>query len=102
MSKQKSTEEGPNNIHLRSEEFREILGRPPRWMIRWGITVIFFIVATLITGSWFYKYPDTVPSQIVVTTENPPAPIVAKASGKIGHLLVLDKQTVERGEALAV
>jgi HlyD family secretion protein len=56
----------------------------------------------LILGSWFFRYPDVVPSKIVVTTENPPAPIVAKATGKIDHLLVGDKQNVERGQALAV
>jgi HlyD family secretion protein len=56
----------------------------------------------LILGSWLFKYPDVVHSQIVVTTENPPAPIVARSSGKIDHLLVNDKQKVQKGQALAV
>src|SRR6056297_437802 len=91
-----------NNINLRSEEVKEILGRPPRWMIRWGITVIFVIIAVLIIGSWFFKYPDVVPSMITVTTENPPSPIISRASGKIEHLFVKDKQKVEKGQPLAV
>jgi hypothetical protein len=37
----------PENIELRSEEVQEILGRPPQWIIRWGITIIFIIVAGL-------------------------------------------------------
>ncbi|MFP3860387.1 MAG: HlyD family secretion protein [Bacteroidales bacterium] len=100
-NKNKETNEA-QNINLRSEEVKEILGRPPRWMIRWGITVIFIIIAGLIIGSWFFKYPDVVPSTITVTTENPPSPIISRASGKIEHLFVKDKQKVEKGQPLAV
>ncbi len=102
MPQQRSKEDEIKSMNLRSEEFKEILGRPPRWTIRWGISLIFGVIALLILGSWFFRYPDVVPSKIVVTTENPPAPIVAKATGKIEHLLVSDKQNVERGQALAV
>jgi HlyD family secretion protein len=101
MPKNKETNEA-NNIQLRSEEVKEILGRPPRWMIRWGITVIFIIVAALIIGSWFFKYPDVVPSKITVTTENPPSPIIARVGGKIEHLFVENKEKVKKGEPLAV
>ena len=101
MQRNKETNEA-NNIQLRSEEVKEILGRPPRWMIRWGITVIFIIVAALIIGSWFFKYPDVVPSQIIVTTENPPSPIVARVGGKIEHLFVENKENVKKDEPLAV
>jgi len=102
MPQQKSKEDEIKNMNLRSEEFKEILGRPPRWTIRWGIALIFIIIVLLITGSWFFRYPDVVPSEIVVTTEHPPAPIVARATGKIDHLMVNDKQQVEKGQALAV
>jgi len=101
MSKEVNKNEA-QNINLRSEEVKEILGRPPRWMIRWGITVIFTIVAALIIGSWFFKYPDVVPSQIIVTTENPPSPIVAQVGGKIEHLFVENKEKVKKDEPLAV
>lgn len=102
MSTQKPSEKEADNIHLRSEAFKDILGRPPRWMVRWGITVIFVLIAMLIAGSWFFKYPDVVPSKIVVTTQNPPAPIVVRSSGKIDHMLVQDKQQVDKGQALAI
>lgn len=62
----------------------------------------FIVIVLLITGSWFFKYPDVIPSEIVVTTENPPAVIVARSTGKINHLVVSDKQRVEQGQMLAV
>ena len=92
----------PDNIELRSESVQEILGRPPRWIIRWGITIIFIIVAGLIVGSYFFKYPDVLTATITVTTENLPAGITAKTSGRIDTLLVSEKQTVKQGELLAV
>jgi HlyD family secretion protein len=92
----------PENIELRSESVQEILGRPPRWIIRWGITIIFVIVAGLVVGSYFFKYPDVLTATITVTTENLPAGIMAKTTGRIDTLFVSEKQTVQQGDILAV
>lgn len=92
----------PENIELRSEEVREILGRPPKWIIRWGITVIFIIVAGLFVGSYFFKYPDILEATITVTTENLPAGIAAKTSGRIDTLCIEEKQNVTEGEILGM
>ncbi|MBI5540708.1 MAG: HlyD family efflux transporter periplasmic adaptor subunit [Bacteroidia bacterium] len=88
-------------IELRSEEVQEILGRPPRWILRWGIILLFSVVLLLFVGSWFYKYPDVIVSDISVTTENIPATMVAKSSGKIIKLFVKDKQIVQQNQILA-
>jgi HlyD family secretion protein len=94
--------DNPEKIEIRSEEVQEILGKPPKWLIRYGITVIFFIVTGLFTGSYFFKYPDILPATITVTTENLPAEIVAKTSGRIDSILVRDKEKVKQGNVLAV
>jgi len=89
-------------IELRSTEVQEILSRPPKWMVQWGITIVFIVVALLVTGSWFFKYPDIISANIVLTTENPPAPVVAKISGKIQNLFIGDNQRVRKNDVLAV
>lgn len=91
----------PGKIELRSEEVREILGRPPKWLIRWGITVIFLIVGGLFVGSYFFKYPDVLQATITVTTQNLPAGVAAKTSGRIDTVFVAEKQEVAAGEMLA-
>lgn len=91
-----------NKIELRSTEVQEILSRPPKWIVRWGITIVFIVVAIIVIGSWFFKYPDIISANIVLTTENPPAPVVAKTSGQIQNLLVHDNQLVQKGDVLAV
>lgn len=91
-----------NKIEIRSEEVQEILGYIPHWIIRSGIGVIFIVLILLFTGSWFFKYPDIITSTISITTENPPASLVAKTSGNIKKLFVTDKQEVSKGEILAI
>ena len=91
-----------NNIELRSEEFQEILGSVPPWILRWGITTLAVIIVILLVGSAFFKYPDVLSSQIVLTGSTPPAVIVAKASGKLKELYASDNQEVKAGTYLAV
>lgn len=91
-----------DNLNLRSEEVQEILGRPPRWIVRVGISIIFVVVAGLFVGSYILKYPDILPAPITVTTENLPAGVMAMTTGKIDTIAVTEKQTVKEGDLLAV
>jgi multidrug resistance efflux pump len=91
----------PNDIELRSEEVQEILGKPPKWLIRYGIMLIFIIIAGLFIGSYFFKYPDILQATITVTTENLPAGVTAKTSGRLDTVFVSEKQEVIAGEMLA-
>lgn len=90
------------NINLRSEEVQEILGRPPRWIVRVGISIIFVVVTGLFVGSYFFKYPDILSATITVTTENLPAGVMSMTTGKIDTLAVTEKQLVKEGDLLAV
>jgi len=89
-------------IELRSEEFQEVLGSVPPWILRWGITVLAVVVVILLIGSAVVKYPDVISAQITLTGSTPPATLVAHASGKIKELYVKDNQEVKTGEYLAV
>ena len=89
-------------IELRSEEVQEILTRVPHWMIRWGSVVVLIIVLSLFFVSWLVKYPDVITTQIVITTNTPPEKLVAKMSGKIEAILVVDKAAVYKNSPLAV
>lgn len=90
-----------SKIEIRSEEVQEIIGNPPRWIIRWGVSILFILVVVLIVGSYFYKYPEIIQSTIIINTENMPAVIVAKANGKLDEIFVKDKAYVEKNTPLA-
>jgi HlyD family secretion protein len=89
-------------LELRSGQVQEILGRPPKHIIRYGIAVVFGVIAGLFIGSYFFKYPDIISAAITVTTANLPANLVAKSSGRIDTLFVVEKQNVKQGEMIAV
>lgn len=102
MPEQESIYNESNNVELRSEAIQEILGRPPRWVIRSGITVIFTVVLLLLIGSYFFRYPDIVSSQVTITAKNPPSWVLARSTGKLQKLFIEDKQWVRTGDILAM
>ncbi|WP_340075899.1 HlyD family secretion protein [Leptobacterium sp. I13] len=91
-----------SDIEIRSEEVQEILNAVPSWMIRWGNTIIFIFIFIVLAISWFIKYPDIIPSEAMITTQEPPQKEYAKTTGKIDTLLVTDGQKVKEGTPLAI
>lgn len=91
-----------DKIELRSEEVQEILSRPPHWLIRWGISVVCGIILLFFGGSFFFYYPDVIESEVTVTTENPPAWIIARSTGLLKERYKKDKCAVGKGELIAV
>lgn len=85
-----------------SEETQSILGQTPSWILSWGITIIFGILIVIMLGCYFIKYPDTIQTSIVITTENPPANVIAKQDGLIDVLYVDDGEHVNTGDIIAV
>ena len=90
------------NIEIRSGEVQEILGGVPSRIVRYGILMFVAIFSLIIIFSFIFYYPDILRSNIVVTTENPPATLVARATGKIDKLFVEDKDHVSAGQTIAL
>ncbi len=91
-----------NNIELRSEEVQEILGTPPRWIIRRGIAIILSVVMILLAGSYFFKYPDIVSVRVEIVAVNSPVEVSVKTDGTIEHIFAENNRIVEVGKVLAV
>ena len=90
------------DIEIRSEEVQDLLGRIPSWITRNGTILVGVLLFIMVAGSWFFKYPDIITAPVVVTSENPPANLLARVDGKLTNIMVVDKQKVERGELLAM
>ena len=90
------------SIEIRSDEVQEIMGTPPKWIVQWGIVIILLVVIVLLSGSYFYKYPDIIEARVTIVSENPPIPIVARSDGRLDRIFVADKQKVEAGELLGI
>ncbi len=93
----------PQDIRLtRQNDLEAIIGHPPGWTLRWGMSVLFVAVALLLGISWFVSYPDIVEAPIVLTTQNPPIRLVAGASAQIDSLITANGAVVEKDELLGI
>lgn len=90
------------NIEIHNEEVREIMKEIPGSIIRWGLAIIFLIFVSIIVGSYFFQFKEIVSAPLIITTTNPPAPIISKASGRITHWFVSDGQKVKSGDNIAL
>ncbi|MGV3640096.1 MAG: HlyD family secretion protein [Adhaeribacter sp.] len=82
-------------------EVGELMARMPGGMVRWGMSAMLAIVLTLLALSWLVKYPDVVRAPVVITTTQPPARVVARASGKLSQLYFRENAFVAAGDVLA-
>ncbi|MFO0477168.1 MAG: HlyD family secretion protein [Bacteroidota bacterium] len=89
-------------IILRTEEVNEILTSTPKWIFRWGISVVFILIITAVALSYFIRYPDILTADITLTTLNPPVTLVSKNNGKLTYLLVKNNDVVKENQTIAV
>ncbi len=86
-----------DEIELRSEGVQDILTRPPHWMIRWGNTLIFIILLLILFMSYIIKYPEFVPSQVIISSINPPEKLESRINSKIETLLLKITRKLQKG-----
>lgn len=95
--------ENPEDIRLNeNQELQQILGNPPNWLLRWGITCILVGMVVFLALGWLVKYPDVIPTPVTLTTVEPPIKVFAEAEGKLRELLVQNNQKVRQGDTLAI
>lgn len=93
----------PNNIKINEQqEIQQIMGDPPSWIVRWGISLVFIAVATLFVIAYMVKYPEVVSAPIVLQTENPPIRVPTRTNGKLEQLFVNNKEAVKKEQILAI
>jgi len=90
----------PDTESYFSEEASEIIGTQPRWIIRWGITLVFILFAGVLAGSYFIKYPQIIKAHIVISSFNPPVDLIARRDGHIDSFFVADNSRVQKGDII--
>ena len=78
------------------------MNTPPGSLVRWGTAIVTIVIVILLFLSWIIKYPYIIRAEAVITTENPPANIVARVSGSIEELFVSDGEDVSSGSILGI
>jgi len=81
------------NLRTYSPEFQEIIGCMPHWLVRWGMTSVFVVIAVVCVLSCFITYPDRVVVPVTIrqlhagnnTEKNQPGPIFFTARGIVSE-----------------
>ncbi len=90
------------DIEIRSEEVQDILGTPPRWMVRWGTSLSIISVLLLAFCAWLIKYPETFRKKIVITTTLPSVPVGIDQDMAINTYLVEASQQIGDSDPIAI
>lgn len=87
---------------IKSEELKEIVTAIPHWILRRGNTLVLIIIIISIVLSYFIKYPETIESEAIITTLDPPQMLYTNISGKIDHIFVENNDLVKNLQPLAL
>ncbi len=94
--------QNPADIRLNdSHEVDQILGNPPSWLLRWGISLVFLAAGVFSLLAWWIKYPDVLTAEVKILTENPAIRVIPLASGQLTELLVANQESVKKDQLLA-
>jgi HlyD family secretion protein len=99
MNGKKLAEKDHQNRH--SEEVHEIITAVPSWLLRAGITVMVLGTALIIILALIIHYPETVSTQLKISSSNLSKAVKVRSSGRLIKLLVKDDSYVRQGATLA-
>lgn len=89
------------NSQVYSDEVQEIIDRPPKWIVLWGVTIAFIVFAAILITSWFVKYPDVLHANVIITTLPSPINLISRSAGHI-EILKKEKDLVKSGDLIAL
>lgn len=93
----------PNTPDTQNEEIfaiQNIFGKPPGWLVNWGITAAFIFLIVCLGIAAFVKYPDKLVMPAKLFTENPPVEAISKVNAEIDSIFIRDKASASRGDVL--
>ena len=88
-------------LEVRSEEVQEIIGRPPHWLVRWGITAFFGVLGLVLLSASVIRYPEVIQAPLKLTAIHAPQSLESRVNGKIVRLAVENNADAEEGSILA-
>lgn len=87
-------------IELRSDDVQEIIGTPPRMIVRWGTLVVTGAVLVMVALSFWVQYPDKVRGRVTITSKIAAVRVNAQKSDLISKIHVEDGDKVKEGDLL--
>jgi multidrug efflux pump subunit AcrA (membrane-fusion protein) len=94
------TENKDEAVH--TEQVQDIIGKPPIWLYRWGITFVLVITLLCVIISSFIQYPEVVKTKLTILSVESPHAVFFKDSAQLLRILVQNNQKIKKGQVLAI
>jgi len=91
-----------NEDKIHTEQMQDVIGRPPRWLYRWGISLVFGIGLICVFVSSRINYPEVVQTRVKLVPLNSSHAVSVSDSGRLVKILVQNDHEVKKGDSLAV
>jgi hypothetical protein len=89
-----------NNINLTNNEVKDILGTPPKWILRWGNLLLLLILLVMLTGSIFIRKPEMLVGTIEITPVKKEIRFSVPLNSVIDTVFIKDGKAVSKGDSL--
>lgn len=80
----------------------DLLGRPPSWLLRSGISLIFIVVILGLVLAAFIRYPDRLTGTVKLQYEQPSVALSPPSNSPLEQLFVADGDFIETGQPVAL
>jgi multidrug resistance efflux pump len=91
-----------NDAPDHTEQIQDIIGTPPRWLHRWGITVMLIIATLCVLISTRISYPETIKTKLTIRSIHSPVDIAVKDSATLIRVVAANAAEVKKGDPLAI
>ncbi|HMJ69656.1 MAG TPA: HlyD family efflux transporter periplasmic adaptor subunit [Cyclobacteriaceae bacterium] len=88
-----------SQLKKHSDEIEEIITAPPRWITRWGVTLVIFLLIVIAGFTVIIRYPDIIRIPVTIRPETQVI-VSANAAGVISKVSAVDEQVVKKGDTL--
>jgi|GEM_PF-1722027 len=88
------------DLVLRSREIDEIIGKPPHWLIRSGISIFFFVLLLVGVLSAVIKYPETIVASFNLLSTKSSEKVVSEKNARLSRVFVKEGSYVHQHDTL--
>jgi len=92
----------PTSIQSQETKDLDILNEVPSRLFRYGNILVAGFVLSLIFLGFIIRYPDILQARITITTQEPPARVVANRTGKLIEIRVSEGSKVKADQILGI
>lgn len=91
-----------NQSYRHKDNLYETLGKIPKSIPQRFILILTIIFVVFFILSFIFRYPDTVNAPVTITSTNPPIHLIARQSGRVQDLFVVNNQLIKKNTPVAI